>query len=142
MTKLRYVAGVLVGLMSTGIAGCGGGGTVNAGSGGMGGAPMGRPLPARQGMSTQKKVLLLAGAAALYYMYNKQKNAKGHGAEGQYYRSKNGRIYYRDRQGNPVWVTAPQQPIRVPAEEYERYTGQRAGNYGENEVVRQAPAGW
>ena len=140
MSKLRYVAGVLAGLLFTGIAGCGGG-TVNSDSRGMGGAPMGRQAPARQGMSTQKKVLLLAGAAALYYMYNKHKNSQGHGPQGQYYRSKNGGIYYRDRSGKPVWVTAPQQPMRVPAEEYERYTGQRMDNYG-GQVLREAPAGW
>ncbi|BAZ14512.1 hypothetical protein NIES4071_63560 [Calothrix sp. NIES-4071] len=76
----------------------------------------------KQGLSTRNKVLItLAGAAAAYYIYNKYKNSKGTGEKGQYYISKNGRVYYRDAQGRPVWVTPPSQGIQVPAEEAQRY---------------------
>ncbi len=95
----------------------------------------------RTGMSTKQKVLLVAGAAAVYYLYNKNKNKKGHGPQGQYYRSKNGRVYYRDAKGNAQWVTPPTQPIQVPAEEYERYSGRSYGA-GNGQVIRDAPAGW
>jgi hypothetical protein len=100
------------------------------------------PGPQRQGMSTRNKVLLLAGAAAVYYLYNKHKNRQGQGAEGRYYLSKNGRVYYRDlKTGAYRWVDPPQQPIRVPADEYERYTGRQVDDYA-GQVIRQAPPGW
>lgn len=77
---------------------------------------------AKKGLSTRNKVLItLAGAAALYYLYNQRKNAKGEGAQGQYYLSKNGRVYYRDAQNRPVWVTPPSEGIQVPADQAERY---------------------
>jgi len=101
---------------------------------------MSRSQGTRQGLSTGQKVMLLAGAAALYYMYKKHQGAQGSGPEGQYYRSKNGQIYYRDKSGKPHWVTAPQQPIQVPADEYQRVTGQNPGNYNGG-VMNQAPAG-
>jgi hypothetical protein len=149
MAYLRGTAGLLAGLMMLGMAGCGGGTPVNSASrpGPMGGSPMGgAPMRSSnrmpgQGMSTQQKVLLLAGAAALYYLYNKHKNASGEGAQGKYYRSRNGQIYYRDAKGTPHWVTAPQQPIEVPASEYEQYTGQRVDE-NNGGVIRQAPPGW
>jgi len=75
----------------------------------------------KPGMSTKQKVAILAGAAALYYMYKKHQNSKGAGVEGQYYQSKNGRIYYRDAKGNAVYVTPPQNGIQVPYDEAERY---------------------
>jgi len=75
-----------------------------------------RPRQTQQpGMSTEKKLVLLAGAAALAYLYNKHKNKTGTGPEGQYYRSQNGRIYYRDAQHNVHWVTPPAGGIQVPA---------------------------
>jgi hypothetical protein len=138
MKNLRRIAGVLAGLMLFSIAGCGGG-NINAES------PYDsdrRPYSQqpRQGMSTRKKMLLLAGAAAVYYLYQKHKNAQGEGPNGRYYRSKNGRVYYRDlKTGDYRWVDPPQQPIRVPADEYERYTGR---GYSEDEVIRHAPSGW
>ncbi len=92
-------------------------GTVPAPNGPNGGM-MGQSKP---GMSTQKKVALLAGAAAVYYLYKKHQNAKGAGAQGQYYQSKNGRIYYRDAQGNAVYVTPPQGGIQVPYDEAQQY---------------------
>jgi len=138
MQKLRLVAATLAALILFVTAGCSS--TVNSASRQ---APMPGPQSApRQGLSTKQKVLLVAGAAALYYMYKKHQNAQGAGPQGQYYRSKNGRIYYRDRSGNPVWVTAPEQPMEVPADEYERVTGQRAPDSNNGGVIRQAPAGW
>jgi hypothetical protein len=82
-------------------------------------------IPVVQALSTRQKVVLLAGAAALYWLYRRHQNAQGEGPNGHYYRSKNGRIYYRDPQTHQaIWVTPPSQPIAVPAEEYQRVTGQ------------------
>ena len=97
----------------------------------------------RQGMSTGKKVALLAGAAALYYIYNKRK-AKAEtarGPEGKYFLSKNGRVYYRNlKTGEFQWVSPPRQPIQVPLEEAQQYqnyagynnrdAGKSFGGYG------------
>jgi hypothetical protein len=142
MRNLRWIAGMLVGLMTVGLTGCGGG-NVNASSP-RGGSPMpysSQDTP-RQGMSTRNKMLLLAGAAAVYYMYQKHKNAPGEGPNGKYYRSKNGRVYYRDlKTGDFKWVDAPQQPIEVPAEEYSRYTGRSYDDH-QGGVIRQAPPNW
>jgi hypothetical protein len=81
--------------------------------------------PAEQekpGMSTRKKVVLLAGAAALYYLYKKHQNASAQeGPDGQYYLSKNGRVYYRDSEHRAHWVTPPAEGISVPASEAEDY---------------------
>lgn len=77
---------------------------------------------ARKGLSTGQKVAILGGAAALYYLYNKHKNSQKQGAEGQYYLSKNGRVYYRDAQGRPHWVTPPPEGIRVPEAEAQQST--------------------
>ena len=79
-------------------------------------------------MSTGKKVAILAGAAALYYMYRKSQQNKQAGqgqtqGQPQYYLSKNGRVYYRDQTGRAVYVTAPSQPIQVPYDEVQRYQG-------------------
>ncbi|MET0388319.1 MAG: hypothetical protein ABW321_20265 [Polyangiales bacterium] len=90
--------------------------------------------PAKQGMSTGKKVVLLAGAAALYYLYKKhQNNAAQAGPDGQYYLSKNGRVYYRDAEHRAHWVTPPPAGISVPAQEageyreFQGYDGQSTG---------------
>jgi len=135
---MRYLAGVLAAAVALGTMGCSSG-TINA-------QPNSRPYetPApnqRPGMSTRNKVLLLAGAAAVYYLYQKHKNKQGQGPEGRYFRSKNGRVYYRDmRTGQYQWVDPPQQPIQVPADEYQRYfPGQGAP---EGALVRQAPPQW
>ncbi len=65
--------------------------------------------PAKKGMSTGKKVVIvLAGAALLYYLYKHHEKAKemAQGQDVQYYQSKNGRIYYRDPKTHQVhWVT-------------------------------------
>lgn len=76
---------------------------------------------AKKGLSTGQKVAILAGAAALYYLYNQHKNKQAQGAEGKYYLSKNGRVYYRDAQGRAHWVTPPAEGIRVPEAEAQRY---------------------
>jgi hypothetical protein len=87
-----------------------------------------RAQPAEQtGMSTKKKVVLLAGAAALYYLYKKHQNAaSAEGPDGQYYLSKNGRVYYRDAEHRAHWVTPPPGGIQVPedqAAEYREFQG-------------------
>ena len=107
-------------------AGCGQKGADTApppSGGGMMGSTS-RPMPQQQGMSTKKKVVLLAGAALLYYLYKKHQasqQASASGAQGQLYRSKNGGIYYRDAQHNPVWLTVPQQGMQVPEDQVQRY---------------------
>jgi hypothetical protein len=74
----------------------------------------------RQGMSTGKKVALLAGAAAVYYLWKRNQDKRDN-SNRQYYLSKNGRVYYRDENKRAVWVTPPRQPIEVPMDEIERY---------------------
>lgn len=76
---------------------------------------------AKKGLGTGQKVAILAGAAALYYLYNQHKNAPKEGAQGKYYLSKNGRVYYRDAEGRAHWVTPPPEGIRVPESEAQRY---------------------
>lgn len=79
--------------------------------------------PKAQGMSTGTKVVLLAGAAATYYLYKKHQSAKeATGPEGQYYLSKNGRVYYRDADHRAHWVTAPAGGISVPESEAGDYS--------------------
>jgi len=110
-------------------------------------APANRPpaigaprMQQNTGMSTKKKVMLLAGAAALYYMYKKHKNAQGQAV--QYYQSKStGRIYYRDPK-NPqkvTWVTPPTQPIQVPADQAQEYSNYQGYN---NQTTGQAWGGF
>lgn len=79
--------------------------------------------PTKRGLSTGQKVALLAGAAALYYMYkkNKEKRAAGNTSEPQYYLSRNGRVYYRDASGRAHWVSPPQGGIQVPESEAMQY---------------------
>ncbi len=83
--------------------------------------------PADHHMSTKSKVVVLAGAAALYYLYKHHKTAAAtQGEEGQYYLSKNGRVYYRDAEHRAHWVTAPAAGIEVPANEaaeFEQFQG-------------------
>jgi hypothetical protein len=91
----------------------------------------------KQGMSMGQKAVMLAGAAALYYMYkkNQEKHKAGTAtkADPQYYLSKNGRVYYRDGKGQVHWVTPPTGGIQVSAQEageyskFEGYNGQRQG---------------
>ncbi|WP_293148490.1 MULTISPECIES: hypothetical protein [unclassified Microcoleus] len=83
------------------------------------------PTPeAKKGLSnTQKVAITLAGAAALYYIYNQHKNKQEQGAQGKHYLSKNGRVYYRDAQNRAHWVTPPPEGIKVnvPESEAARY---------------------
>lgn len=93
--------------------------------GGMRSAPAPRmQAPARTGMSTKKKVVLLAGAAGLYYLYKRhQAKAQQAGQQIQYYRSRDGRVYYREP-NNPkqvIYVTPPRQPLSVPEDEAAQY---------------------
>jgi len=78
-----------------------------------------QPVETEQtGMSTGKKVVILAGAAALYYLYKKHQSAGDEtGPDGQYYLSKNGRVYYRDAEHRAHWVTPPSDGITVPADQ-------------------------
>ncbi len=84
-------------------------------------APANQPQ-AKKGLSTGQKVgITLAGAAALYYLYNQHKNAEKEGAQGKYYLSKNGRVYYRDANKQVHWVTPPPEGIQVPESEAQQY---------------------
>ena len=83
-------------------------------------APGNQPQ-AKKGLNNMQKVAILGGAAALYYLYNKHKNSQKQGAEGQYYLSKNGRVYYRDAENRAHWVTPPPEGIQVPAAEAQQY---------------------
>ncbi len=108
----------------------------------MSGANTQTAAPVKHGMSTRNKVIILAGAALLYYLYKKhqaaqqaQAGTQGSGAQPQLYRSSNGGVYYRDPQ-NPqkvTWLTVPNQPVQVPAgdvqqyaPDYQQYQGQPA----------------
>lgn len=100
-------------------------------------APQGGRMAPQQntGMSTRKKVVLLVGAAAVYYMYKKHQAKAAAGQKIQYYRSKNGRVYYREP-NNPKqvhWVTPPTQGFQVPESEAAQYRdiqGYDSGNTG------------
>lgn len=97
-------------------------------------APMPAPAPdTHQGMSMKEKVVLLGGAAALYYMYRKHQNSTAQGEAGQYYLSKNGRVYYRDAEHRAHWVTPPAEGVSVPeseAREYSQFQGYNNQNTG------------
>jgi hypothetical protein len=78
---------------------------------------------AKHGLTNMQKAgITLAGAAALYYLYNRHKNAQGQGPNGQYYLSKNGRVYYRDAQHRAHYVTPPPGGITVPASQAQQYS--------------------
>ncbi|MBH8572710.1 hypothetical protein I8752_06725 [Nostocaceae cyanobacterium CENA369] len=83
-------------------------------------APGNQPQ-AKKGLGTGQKVAILAGAAALYYLYNQHKNAQTEGAQGKYYLSKNGRVYYRDAEHRAHWVTPPPEGIQVPESDAQKY---------------------
>ncbi|MDZ8189673.1 MAG: hypothetical protein RMX96_33155 [Nostoc sp. ChiSLP02] len=88
---------------------------------------------AKKGLSGGQKVAILAGAAALYYLYNQHKNAPQEGAQGKYYLSKNGRVYYRDAEHRAHWVTPPSEGIRVPeseAQQYRQFQGYNGSSSG------------
>jgi hypothetical protein len=88
----------------------------------------------RTGMSSTQKMVILGGAAALYYMYRKHQHAAAEvGPDGQYYMSKNGRVYYRDAEHRAHWVTPPPGGISVPADE--------AGEYAQFQGYQNRPTG-
>ncbi len=116
-------------------------------------APMARTMPNRQaarpGMSTGQKVKLLAGAAAVYYLYRKyqrdnaaklqQMQAAAPGGKIQYFRSASkGYIYYRDPRTHEAIVVAPSpdqvQQQQVPdaqSQEYSKFQGYNGAQSGE-----------
>jgi hypothetical protein len=110
-----------VGLISPMLAGCGRGNEEQAGSAPPASAP--GPAAPRRGLTGKQKVAILVGAAALYYLYKSHQNQQGAGAQGKYYLSKNGRVYYRDQSGNVHWVTPPSGGVQVPADEAQQYSG-------------------
>jgi hypothetical protein len=127
--SVRFVAlGLALALTSSTLLGCSRGTPPPPVDDTQGGRSSYPTQPQRRGMSTGQKLALLAGAAALYYLYNKQKNARGTGPTGQLYRSKNGRVYYRDKDGRAHWVTPPPGGIRVPADEAQQYSGYQGYN--------------
>lgn len=93
------------------------------------------------GLSTKQKLVLLAGAAAMYYYYTRAKKAneaKYAGQNIQYYRSKNGRVYFRDPQ-NPqkvTWVTPPPEQVK-PVE----LAPDQAQDYSEFQGYNNSPTG-
>jgi hypothetical protein len=82
------------------------------------GAPSSAGQESHSGLSGREKLVILGGAAALYYLYKKHQAAPAQtGEQGQYYLSKNGRVYYRDSDHRPHWVTPPPGGIPVPQAE-------------------------
>ena len=92
--------------------------------------------PAKAGLSTKQKVVLLAGAALLYYMYTRYKKQDaqaaqngGAGANPQLYREdkgpNKGAIYYRKNDANHtvVWLQAPAGGVQVPADQAQQALG-------------------
>jgi hypothetical protein len=81
-------------------------------------------------VAARQKTVLLSGAAALYYMYKKKRDAHNRPTNAQYYLSKNGRIYYRAPRnpGQVIWVTPPRQGFRIPANEALEYKGMQGYN--------------
>lgn len=127
---LRPMAWLLTVLLTVPLfAGCGGGSQTTAPPPPVDdtrGGTVSNPRPtnqpqARRGLTTGQKVAILAGAAALYYLYNKNKNKQEQGAQGKYYLSKNGRVYYRDAEGRAHYVTPPEEGIQVPEAEARQY---------------------
>lgn len=110
-----------------GSAGYGGGGGGGYGSGYS--RPMGAPMAQPAGMS---KTVMLAGAAALYYLYKKHQSAASTGPDGQYYLSRNGRVYYRDAEHRAHWVTPPPGGIQVPEHETRGLEGFQGYNNSSN----------
>ena len=98
----------------------------------------------KKGLSTGQKVgITLVGAAALYYLYRQHQNSQKEGAQGKYYLSKNGRVYYRDAQGKPNWVSPPSGGVQVPeseAQQYQNFQGYNGRTTGRT-LSDVAPAG-
>ena len=95
---------------------------------------MGQPnaQPAKAGLTGKQKVVLLAGAALLFYMYTrykKQDQAAAGGAKPQLYREdkgpNKGAIYYRKNDANHtvVWLQAPAGGVNVPTDQAQQALG-------------------
>ena len=127
--SMRGVATLATALMCLPLlAGCGGGGNNE---------PVAQNPPERQGLSTGQKLVGLAGAAALYYVYktytaqkqNAPQNVKAVVPDGaQLYRSEStGGIYYRDPKTHEAhWLTIPNGKIQVPEDDYNRIMSERS----------------
>ena len=90
------------------------------------------PAPAaKPGLTGKQKVVLLAGAAALFFLYKhyQKVDAAQANAHPQLYREdkgpNTGAIYYRKNDANHtvVWLQAPSQGIQVPADQAQQYLG-------------------
>lgn len=128
--KFRVVATLAATLMCLPLlAGCGGGNKNE---------PVSEtPAPsAKPGLSGKQKLIALAGAAALYYVFktytadkqNAPQNVKQAVPDGvQLYRSEaTGGIYYRDPKTHKAhWLTIPNGKIEVPENDYNNIMGQR-----------------
>lgn len=119
-------------------------------------SPMANSAPAKAGLSTKQKVVLLGGAALLFYLYKRYQKqdqaAAQNGANGkpQLYREEKGpntgAIYYHknDAQHTVVWLSAPQQGVNVPQSEVQQYlpgynaNNPNGGNYGNINVNPQS----
>lgn len=89
--------------------------------------------PARQGMSTKQKMVLIGGAALLYYLYKRNKAKQQAPANVQYYISKStGQVYYRDpKTHQAIWMTPRPQdarPVQIPESEAADYSGYQGYN--------------
>lgn len=113
---------------------------------------MANNAPAKAGMTTKQKVVLLGGAALLFYLYKRyqkqdqaaaaQNGAMGANGKPQLYREEKGpnagAIYYRKNDANHtvVWLSAPQQPVQVQQSDVQQYlpdynpNNPNGGNYG------------
>ena len=90
--------------------------------------------PAKAGLTGKQKVVLLAGAALLFYLYKRYQSqdkaaAAAGGAKPQLYREDKGQnkgaIYYRKNDANHtvVWLQAPAQGVQVPADQAQQTLG-------------------
>ena len=92
-------------------------------------APMNTAPAAKPGLTGKQKVVLLAGAAALFFLYKhyQKADAAQANAHPQLYREdqgpNKGAIYYRKNDANHtvVWLQAPTQGIQVPADQVQQY---------------------
>jgi len=125
-------------------AGCGNKGdnaqqTDNSAPAGPNSGPMSNAAPAKPGLSGKQKVVLLAGAALLFYIYKKDKANNAAAANGtpggkpQLYQEEQGAnkgaIYYRDANHQVHWLKAPAQGMQVPADQVQQYLpGYNAAN--------------
>ena len=92
-------------------------------------APMNNAPVAKPGLTGKQKVVLLAGAAALFFLYKHYQKADAAAADAhpQLYREdqgpNKGAIYYRKNDANHtvVWLQAPANGISVPADQAQQY---------------------